>query len=192
MKRELRGWAFVVAVSTSLLACETLSARTELAMARLQGKPDPSGGQATSDTPATPLPPKASCPDAAAGRAVGAETPEAAVACFRLAISEKSTAMLLRVTCQGRTAASCKHTDATEKEADKLTQEMAKLPWDKQVGTWQESAKASVFAIDTHPGQKSVSTITVCKIAEGEKWAVCETGTIGRADAERKSAAPPR
>lgn len=153
-----------------LPACDRLQASTDRAIARLSGK---SGA--------------AACPEPVAGRAAGTETPEAAVACFQHAIAEKSAPLMLRVTCHGRTAASCKQTEAIEKEAEKLMADLVKHPWDSQLGSWQDPQKASVFAIDTHPGQKTVSTVTVCKIVEGDRWAVCETGELSRAEAEKRA-----
>ena len=154
----------------ALVACDRLQASTDRAIARLSGKPAGGG-----------------CPEAVPGRAVGAETPEGAVACFQQAVAEKSAPLMLRVTCHGRAPASCKQTEAIEKEAEKLMADLAKLPWDTQLGSWQDPQKATVFAIDTHPGQKTVSTLTVCKIAEGDRWAVCETGEVSRAEAEKRA-----
>lgn len=186
--------ACALTLPACLLACETLSARTELAMSRLHGKADPSAGPGAEDAPnvAPTRADGASCPDGVVGRAVGAETADGAVACFRHALAERSAATLLRVTCQGRTPASCKHGDATQREAERLAQELARMPWDRQVGAWQESAGARVFAFDTQPTHKTVSTVTVCRIADGERWAVCEIGAIPRGDAERRSSAAPR
>ncbi len=165
MKRRAR--LALAALCLGALACDRLEASSERAIARLSGK--------------------SSCPEAVADRAAGTERPEAALACFQQAVSERSASLLLRVTCRGRAAASCKQTDATEKEAERLMGDLAKQPWDTQLGSWSDGDKAVVFAIDTSPGQKTVSTLTVCKIIDGERWAVCETGELSRAEAERRA-----
>ncbi|MCC6646625.1 MAG: hypothetical protein IT374_13770 [Polyangiaceae bacterium] len=164
-----RGGVSAAALLLGLAACDRLQASTDRALARLSGRAD--GG----------------CPDAVEGRAAGAESAEAALACFQRAVAERSATLLLRVTCRGRAPSSCKQTDATEKEAERLVADLATHPWDAQLGSWQDAQKATVFAIDTSPGQKTVSTLTVCKIVEGDRWAVCETGELSRAEAEKRA-----
>lgn len=166
MRRPL---AALAPLCLALLACDRLHASTDRALARLSGK---AGG---------------GCPEPVAGRAAGADSPDAAVACFQRAVTEKSAALLLRVTCRGRAPASCKQTDATEREAERLIADLAKQPWDALLGSWPDGDKAAVFALDTSPGQKTVSTLRVCKIADGDRWAVCETGELSRAEAEKRA-----
>ena len=150
----------------SLVACEKFQATADRAMMSLQLKPQ--------------------CPDAVPGRAVGSETPEGAAGCFRNAASSKSTEMMLRVTCHSRAPGSCKQTDAIKAEAERTMSELGKMSWKSVLGRWEEG-KATVFAIDTRPGEKIVTTIVTCKIAEGDRWAVCEIGEISRDEATSRA-----
>ena len=146
--------------------------------------------QATADRAMVSLQLKAQCPDAVPGRAVGGDTPEAAAGCFRHAASDGSTSLMLRVTCRSRSPASCKQTDASIAEAEKAMAELAKLSWKNVLGHWEEGAgdkKAIVFAIDGRPGEKLVTTVTTCKIAEGDRWAVCEIGELSRSEASARA-----
>jgi hypothetical protein len=111
-----------------------------------------------------------------------------ALACFRKATDEGSAALLLRVTCRNRSAASCKQTDATTREAERAMVDLKKMNWSGLLGKWNDDkdGKITVFAIDTGPGEKKVSTVTVCRIIEGDRWAICELGEMGREAAEQK------
>ena len=146
--------------------------------------------QATADRAMLSLQLKGQCPDAVPGRAVGAESPETAAGCFRHAASEASTSMMMRVTCRGRSPASCKQTDASNAEAEKAMGELSKLSWKTVLGRWEEGGgerKSVVFAIDTKPGEKLTTTVTTCKIAEGDRWAVCEIGELSRSEVGARS-----
>jgi hypothetical protein len=148
-------------------ACDKLKATTDRAMLSLQLK----GG----------------CPDPVDGRAAGADSPEGALACFRQGIEQQSASLLLRVTCKSRSPVSCKQTDATVKEAEKTIPELKKLPWNNVLGKWNETeGKVTVFAVDTFPGEKRVTSVVTCKIVEGDRWAVCEVNETRRDTAEQK------
>lgn len=159
------------ALLLTLGACDRLKASTDRALVKMQLKP--------------------ACPDPVEGRAVGAESPEGAVGCFQHAIAQGSPALLLRVTCKGRQPASCKQTDATTKEAERVLADLKKLKWDNVLGKWNETAdkKVVTFAVDTQPGEKLVSTVVTCRIAEGDRWAVCEIGEASRDAADKKLSA---
>lgn len=150
----------------SLASCEKFQATADRAMMSLQLKPQ--------------------CPDAVPGRAAGADSPEGAAGCFRNAASTKSTELMLRVTCHSRAPGSCKLTDAIKAEAERTMGELGKMSWKSVLGRW-EDGKTTVFAIDTRPGEKLVTTIVTCKIAEGDRWAVCEIGEISRDEAAARS-----
>ena len=146
--------------------------------------------QATADRAMVSLQLKSECPDAVPGRAVGGDTPEAAAGCFRHAASEGSTSLMVRVTCRGRTPASCKQTDASNAEAERAMSELGKLSWKNVLGRWEEGSgerKTVVFAVDTKPGEKLTTTVTTCKIAEGDRWAVCEVGELSRTEVSARS-----
>lgn len=182
--------SFLVVVTS----CDQFQATADRAMQTLQGKPPtaPSGSSASASRPPTTATsiPDTACPDAVEGRAAGAETPEAALSCFRRAIANESAATLLRVTCRGRNAQSCKQSDATLKEAERAMPDLKKTPWTTILGRWEEGTgdkRAVVFAIDTRPGDKLVSTVVTCKIAEGGRWAICELGDLARETAAQKS-----
>ena len=167
VKRQI---LLALAALTPSLGCEKFQATADRAMLSLQLKPH--------------------CPDAVPGRAVGGDTPEAAAGCFRNAASTASTSMMLRVTCRSRSPASCKQTDAGAAEAEKAMNELSKLSWKNVIGRWEEGAgdrKTVVFAIDTKPGEKLTTTITTCKIAEGDRWAVCEIGELSRGEVAARS-----
>jgi hypothetical protein len=85
--------------------------------------------------------------------------------------------------------ASCKQTDATTKEAERAMVDLKKVSWSTTLGHWSDDkdGKVVTFAVDTRPGEKLVSTITICRIVEGDKWAVCELGDMSRETAEQKS-----
>lgn len=175
------------------IGCDQFQATADRAVATLTGKPIPSGSSAPTTTaggddsrpPPPPLPDKA-CPDEEKGRTAGAESPEGALSCFRKAISQESAAMLLRVTCQGRTPASCKQTDATRAEAEKAIPDLKKSSWSAALARWEEN-KTVVYAFERAPGDKIAATVVICKIAEGGRWAVCEIGEMARDLAVKKA-----
>jgi hypothetical protein len=144
--------------------------------------------RATTDRALVTMSMKSACPDPTEGRAAGAESADLAVACFRKATDEGSAALLLRVTCRNRSAASCKQTDATTREAERAMADLKKLTWPSPLGKWNDDkdGKIIVFAVDTAPGEKKVSTVTTCRIVEGDRWAVCEVGEMTRDAAEQK------
>jgi hypothetical protein len=127
------------------------------------------------------------CPPAVDGRASGTETPDAAVACFQKAVDQKKSDLLLRVTCHGKTTSTCKHSDATAKEADKAVADLSKLSWGRVVGKWNEGEKTMVYAIDNMgDASKRMSSVSLCRIAEGDKWAICEVGEVPRETVKKK------
>ncbi len=127
------------------------------------------------------------CPDATPGRAAGAESHGAAFGCFRKAVEGRSADLMLRVTCQGRSAASCKQDAQTKRAAEETMGDLARLSWQRVVAQWAEVDKQiEVYAVDTHPREKRVTTVTLCRIVDKTRWAVCELGEMSREAAERK------
>ena len=153
-------------LAMGLFACDGIKATTDRAMMTLSLRP--------------------ACPEPVDGRAAGADSPEGALGCFRHAVETDSTSLLLRVTCTSRNPASCKQTDATTRDAEKAMVDLKKLSFTNVLGRWDENDKTAVFAIDTKPGEKRVGTVVTCRIVEGDKWAVCEIGEVGRDFADQK------
>jgi hypothetical protein len=128
-----------------------------------------------------------SCPDAVPGRAAGADSPGGAYGCFRKAVEGRSVDLLLRVTCQSRAPASCKQGAETKRGAEETMSDLARLSWSNVVTHWVEADnQVEVYAVDTHPREKRVSTVTLCRIVDKTRWAVCELGEMSREAAERK------
>jgi hypothetical protein len=165
--------------------CDQFQATADRAVATLTGKPVPSGSAASASDPRPPSLSDSACPDEEKGRAAGADSPDAALSCFRRAVSQESAALLLRVTCQGRLPASCKQTDATRAEAEKAMPDLKKTSWDKAMAKWEEN-RTVTYAFERGAGDKIVSTVVLCKIAEGGRWAVCEIGEMARDLAAKK------
>ena len=130
----------------------------------------------------------ASCPDAVPGRTAGADSAGDAFGCFRKAVEERSADLMLRVTCQSRSASSCKQDAQTRRAAEEALNDLARLPWREVVAQWTEGGKdVAVYAVETHPREKRVTTVTLCRIVEKARWAVCELGEMSREAAERKA-----
>jgi hypothetical protein len=128
-----------------------------------------------------------SCPDETPGQAAGADSAEAAFRCFRKAVEERSTDLMLRVTCQGRSPSSCKHNAETKRSAQEAMNDLAQMAWRDVVARWPEADnQTEVYAVDTYPREKRVSTVKLCRIVEKTRWAVCEIGEMPREAAERK------
>lgn len=145
--------------------------------------------KATTDKAMVSLSLKSPCPEPTPGSAAGAETPEAAVACFKHAVSEGSPSLLLRVTCRSRQAAGCKQNDGSEREAEKAMVELKKQSFDDQMGSWAEpgaTGKVQIFAFAKGPKDVVASTVAVCKIAPNDRWAVCDLGEVSKTFAESK------
>ncbi len=163
-----RAISAVLLVTSALVGCDRLQVGADRALAKLQLK-DP-------------------CPAPVEGRAPGASTAEAAVACFQQAVSEKSAELLSRVMCRTRQPASCKQTEASQKELAATLRAIEGLDWSTSLGSFVDGADVVGFALDTYPGKPRVSVLYVCRIAEGERWAVCDTTELPRAVAEKKIA----
>ena len=142
-----------------------------------------------------------SCPEALPGRASGADAPDGALSCFQKAVGSEKPELLLRIVCHGRSAASCKHTAAAERDVTAGLKELAKHSWTDVLGSWPETpGKVVVYAIDNREREGLVSTVTVCKIADtpatdadGGKseevgWAVCDVDELARDAAKKKIA----
>lgn len=142
--------------------------------------------QQVADRALTSLSLKDPCPDAVDGRAAGAATADAAVSCFEQAVRERKSELLLRVTCRGRGPTSCLQTTASTREADAAVRTLSKGTWNDALGRWKDGDDAYVYAVDTHPQEARVSTVTVRKIVDGDRWAVTDVGELGRDAAERK------
>lgn len=128
-----------------------------------------------------------SCPEAVEGRAAGAGSAGDAFGCFRKAVEGRSVDLLLRVTCQGRSAASCKQGADTKRAAEETMRDLSRMSWSSVVSRWVEAENhVEVYAIDTYPREKRVSTVTLCRIVDKTRWAVCEVGEMSREAAERK------
>ncbi|HEU4537817.1 MAG TPA: hypothetical protein VFS00_27040 [Polyangiaceae bacterium] len=129
-----------------------------------------------------------SCPDETPGRVAGAESPGEAFGCFRKAVEGRSADLMLRVTCQNRSPASCKQDAPTRQAAAEAMNELARLPWQNVVAQWVELDKqVEVYAVDTYPREKRVTKVTLCRIVDKTRWAVCEVGEMPREVAERKA-----
>jgi hypothetical protein len=128
------------------------------------------------------------CPEAVPGRTAGAESASDAFGCFRKAVEERSAELMLRVTCQGRSAASCKQDAQTKRAAQEALNDLARHPWRDVVAQWAEAgSQTEVYAVETHPRERRVTTVTLCRIVEKTRWAVCELGEMSREAAERKA-----
>jgi hypothetical protein len=95
---------------------------------------------------------------------------------------------MLRVTCQNRSPASCKQDAQTRRAADEAMSDLARLPWQNVIAQWTELDKqVEAYAVDTHPREKRVTKVTLCRIVDKTRWAVCELGEMSRDAAERKA-----
>ncbi|HEU4411024.1 MAG TPA: hypothetical protein VFS43_37575 [Polyangiaceae bacterium] len=129
-----------------------------------------------------------SCPDAVPGRAVGSESAGGAFGCFRKAVEGRSVDLMLRVTCQSRSPSSCKQGADTKRAAEETMGDLSRMPWRDVVGRWVEvDNQVEVYAVDTYPREKRVTTVTLCRIVDKTRWAVCEVGEMAREVAERKA-----
>jgi len=132
-----------------------------------------------------------SCPAPVSGRVAGGTSAEQVLECFQEGMHKRSTELLLRVTCQGKTSATCTISDKTTRDAERVFHDLFELSWSKVVSHWKASDKADIYAIDTRPTEKRVHTISICHIANDDRWAICELSEMSREAAVKKGTQRP-